>query len=248
MEQQLRMNQSLEIKIKMELAQALALNLEDAQAGIFGSPEEILQGVLSANLELVSNESLREGLKAFILDPMFCQQMVKNKMIMAAPTENSVKMMIVDYLHDVFRGEFNVGEENEKGKMVIKDVLKFDKRFFIDANLDPQKQQEEIIKLEEIARSLGSKGQDPDGVIRQIKQIRSALKASTASKDQRELLEKGVMFLLSLRNGEGELELRDFFRELMIFGKLNVVISERMQKRFAASFSNINKDSNPEQF
>ena len=247
-EQTLRAEQRLGLKAELKLGQSLSLNIGEMRGKIIAPDLEILQQVLDSNIDNIPNQELNKGMKALFVDPLLRERLIKNKEDMAVPTERKIKRLVADYLYDTFSGEFGLGKEDASGNWVEESVLKINKNAFSQTCFDQQKQKDELTKMIEIARSMQRKGEDTEGTFMAIKELEDAIRVHGMLKDQIELLKNSVSVALNLKNSEGQPEVRDFFRELIIMNKLNRSVSVRMLRRFAAKFSRINKLSKPEQF
>lgn len=234
MHQGLHLTQELTFAQRIELRHALALRqaaqFEITRNEIVGEPEELLDQVLEMVIAAAPQQH-QEMLSGFLGEPILKETILKQYSDVAVINKNRILRFVLDYFYNSQRGEFITtykdAEDTER-----RDVFKVDRGLFMQAFLEPDKVAQEIKSLTDTLRA--NKAMSAHG----ITERRQALDVAELIKDHIATLENGFAYVCTLKNAQGEMILPTFCQELAIIRRFDVLVSERMQNRFAARFRN----------
>lgn len=249
LEQSQSMRQTQRPELKQELVQKMGYHIENVRDAGPDSPDSLLQGVIDGILGAIDDDNLREGLRTLFSDETFREKILNYAALLAAPTPERVRDVVLNYFYNIHRGEFAFEdaeeEKHEEGRaprvVSVQSYARF-REAFISPNV-PREKIEESIKL--WLPEQKASGGDPIGAKRVMDESAAALIAADFSRPHVDILIQALDTVLKKRES-GAPGLTDFLRDVAIMGKLDFVVSERIQRRFADRFSKAGWRTSPE--
>lgn len=248
----LRMSQEQSITQRLEMAQRVALlqsTLQQMTATIAllraetpGSFKECVPNVLARVLEC-GKRQIRQAEVLTAMQSLFetgtFQATVNDEVWnLSSATRQSLDFFAVRLLEQTL-------QKNSAGKLLIPRGLKEEDlhainmdstvvRYFRDAFLQPQKLQQDLDGMKELAQTSGGNGLNT-GAVQDIGEINIALRAHKLMGAHYHTCRSLVKLALSISDG-GEPLFMNFLRDFVVMSKLDYVLSLRIQRRFAARF------------
>lgn len=237
--------QETRMEIKQSLDLKMSQDILDMGNQIYGKREDNLKSVIGNVIEKIPDEQIRKGMELMFSEENLIKEMVNNRFNLVLPTNKSVLRTIGDYVYNANEEYFKSAlSENFDDKEKINTAEKESKQpFLTKADFDDALLKAEWVR-EENARLLdiyNSRKDDPayKNIPQKILENEKALNFIESNKGQIETMSNALTYLLTLKNESGLPVVHDFIKEMAVLDKLNPVLSERIQKRFSARFSNI---------
>lgn len=238
----LTQSHSLLLTQKMELSQRLAQKIE----GIRGKNSSTDLAVTLKKVITDIIAGLPDNLKmtfAAVCDEQLQAAMLKTIGIFAVPTRAEIRNFVLHHIYTVStdgQGRFIHFCDLSGGGIV--DVPKTDFGTLAQALVDLEKftQETEMIKktLEEQVRS--GKTVSFEG----LHDMQDALKVAPSLIEPLERFTNAMLYLLSRKDAKGIYTLKDFALDCVVLEKLDIILSERLQKRFVKRFKRTRAGSN----
>lgn len=233
------------IEIKQSLDLKMSQDILDMGDQIYGKREDNLKSVIGNAIEKIPDEQIRKGMALMFSEENLIKEMVNNRSNLVLPTNKSVLRTVGDYAYNTNEEDLkSASGENSDSKEETNIVEKESKRPFLakadfyDALLRTEWVREENARLLDV---YNSRKDDPayKNIPQKILENEKALNFVESNKGQIETMKNALTYLLTLKNESGLPVVHDFIKEMVVLDKLNPVLSERIQKRFSARFSNI---------
>lgn len=251
-----RLGQSLEIKqtmtqeqrleMKQEMVLTMANGLEDMRNGVVGKPEELLGKVIGDVLKDIRDPKLRQGLERTFEDEVLLKKMTAHAAKLSLRNEATIRELVAGYIYESMQGNFEVGTVSAQGELDSKKIG-IPSGVFAEALINQEGLEEEVKKLTELLRSGVGVTEATSG---HISEAKNALRAAEPFRDYAKMLESGMDFILSTKQGKDSKlpKVQDFLRELVIIKKLDYLLAERTQKRFATRAMKISSKDTEESY
>lgn len=243
----LQIEQSARHELRQELVQKMGYHAESIRDAGPDASDNLLQSVLDGILDGLDDENLREGLRTLFSDGAFRQKILDSAALLAVPTPEHVRDVVLNYFYDAHRGEFPIedagGEGQEEGREP--EVVKTPYARFREAFITPSTTREKIAESVRLLPEQKASGGDPTGLERVRDEAVDALRATDLSRSHIETLMLALNAVLKKREG-GKPGLSDFLRDVAVMEKLDFILSERVQRRFADKFSRVGEKTSSE--
>jgi hypothetical protein len=250
LEQGLHLKQTISLhehlELRQELVQKMGYHAESIRDAGPDAPDNLLQSLLDGILNALENDNFREGLRILFSDKTFRKAIIDSAESLAAPTSERIQEFVLRYLYDAHRGEFSIESFNEDGQVENTELLKTPYPRFREAFLTPDTLREKSTESEELMPMQSAEGKDVTGLMNARREMEDAFRVVEASREHIGTLKVALETVLQKRTGDNELGLSDFLRDLVVMGKLDFVLSERIQRRFVANFSHVVEKTSPE--
>lgn len=215
------MIQESRIEIKQSLDLKMSQDILDMGNQVYGKREDNLKSVIGNAIEKIPDEQIRKGMTFMFSEENLIKEIVNNRSNLVLPTNKSALGTIGDYVYNTNKEDFKIAKAD-----------------FYDALLKAEWVREENARLLDI---YNSRKDDPayKNIPQKILENEKALNFVESNRGQIETMKNALTYLLTLKNESGLPVVHDFIKEMAVLDKLNPVLSERIQKRFSARFSNI---------
>lgn len=237
LEQRVEMSMTHVIKMRLNMVATLRDELQsllnDGEFSPNNRYDEIVQRVVSH-----TKQDYREWMTGLLMNASVKKQMLDSPLAMARPTEEKLQKKIVDVLYS--EAEMAGGFCLEEGGQEVERPTTRD--LLVQAFLKPDWLQKEIDDILTIIKS----GSGP-GAFQELKEMENAQKVQTAFAPYAQQLLQSLMLAFTTKEGNDDLILMNFFRDLVILEKLLFLESDRIQKRFASRFSKVNSKTKPDE-
>lgn len=235
--------QEARVETKQSLDLKMSQDILDMGNQIYGKREDNLKSVIGNVIEKIPNEQIRKGMALMFNEENLIKEMVNNRSNLVLPTNKSILRTIGDYVYNTNEEDFKSASSENSDDKENTNEEESKRPFLAKADFDDALLKAEWVR-EENARLLNiynSRKDDPayKNIPQKILEKEKALNFIESNKGQIETMENALTYLLTFKNESGLPVVHDFIKEMAVLDKLNPVLSERIQKRFSARFSNI---------
>ncbi len=230
--------------LRLELSQALALTVGLTRpSGSPGNPEDILRRILQMITRMIKNDHIRPMIEKLTTEELFVKQLFASRSALAVLSPERVSRFVVDYLYacSTLDGRF-VHMTDSAGQPVV-DPPSASLEVFARAMLSEKQFQVEIDAYARLARGVNTR-------LRSSHEYTGLLSAQKVASCLRPLFENlcTILRLVFAQKAGGEITLAQFLLDTVILEKLDLIMSERLSKRFLKRFGRVGPRAHAQDF
>ncbi len=231
-----KLDHSLSIDLKQQIANLLSLELGGFQSDLVGNPTDILTELIRTVIAKAPNEKMRTALAEIFSDKLLTEAVLAQYENLVFPNPEIISGVVVDYLFRVHEGRFSYEGRQEDSLELSTGNVELDRDAWIRATKDPGALEKERDIIIQVMNRPNNPNQDIEGAKMRIDQINDALAIASLSREHIEALTHGLTYLFEQRDEKGEKTVPTFIKEYSILNKMNQDVADRILKRFAANF------------
>ncbi len=229
------LQQSQSLSIELGLSQSLAQTVGLTRPpGSPGNPEEILARILANIVASITNARIQEAVSGLTSDPSFVKGLLLHKEELAVLREGRIEQFAADHLYtnSTRDGKF-VHAVGSDGKPVL-DPPQTTGILFRRALLEPENFGQEVELLAERLRQIASR-------VHSVAELKEMTAAKNIAAQVRPLFENfcAILELVFAKKTEDMMTVAQFLRDAVILEKLDLIMSERLLKRFLKRFRRV---------
>ncbi len=237
-----KLSRELRLEQKMKLALGMSALRYDEEIG--GAPEQTIEEVIDYLLEQIPNPDHVEPVKMLLSDPVLRRELIVSATSLANPTKKGVEAFTRSYLftahHGTFRIENPEGDSQKDARIVTVPKFIFDSVFVDEA---AARREVEVL----LGQLRDRKNVDTRGTQQQLDEFQEALFLKPYLDEAMMTISTGLQYALTVKDKAGMAPLAEFLQEYALLGIWDPLVSERLQKRFLASFIRVKEGTAPEQ-
>lgn len=235
----LRQSQELSLSTTMTLCQKLSAILRALRSDGNNNPPEVLDDVINAVIALFGDKpEIQTALKALFASPIVRELMLRERRSFAVPTQSKIAMFALGCVYELSttNGVFNYAHGAD-GKMLL-NPPSTTRAYLKEAHFDTEKFARSEAVHREMVRTLQA-SEVTDARLLEINQMRDALLIAGYIKPDIETFTNAMLLLLAKRDSTGRSLLKDFMLDASVLDSLDLVLSERLQRRFVKRFGRV---------
>lgn len=235
----LRQSQELSLSTTMTLCQKLSATLRALRSDGNNNPPEVLDDVINAVIALFGDKpEIQAALTALFSSPIVRELMLRERRSFAVPTQPKIAMFALDCVYELSstNGVFNYAHGAD-GKMLL-NPPSTTRAYLKEAYFDTEKFTRGEAAQREMIKTLQGSSVTSARLL-EVNQMRDALLIAGYIKPDIEAFINAMLLLLAKRDSSGRSLLKDFMLDASVLESLDLVLSERLQRRFVKRFGRV---------
>ena len=235
----LSQSQELSLSTTLTLCQKLSSTLRALRSDGNNNPPEVLDDVINAVIALFGDKpEIQAALKELFASPIVRELMLKERRSFAVPTQPKIAMFALGCAYELSssNGVFNYAHGAD-GKILI-NPPSTTRAYLEEAHFDVEKFARNEATQREIIRTLQG-SEVTEARLLEVNQMRDALLIAGYIKTDIEAFTNAMLLLLARKDSSGRYLLKDFMLDASVLDSLDLVLSERLQRRFVKRFGRV---------
>lgn len=234
--QSLCLAQRSTLNIELALSQSLALAVSKSRPpGSPGNPGDILAKILHKIADVVANKQLQSAVQGLAGNKSFVDGLLSHREDLAVLRSGRLEQFAADHIYTTSTqdGKF-IHATDGAGKPLL-DPPKTTGILFRRALLEPEGLEHEMRAFQEMMQSSAAER------VTSLTEHSEMITAQNVAKQIRPFFENfcALLELVFAKKAEGEVTVAQFLREAVILDQLDLVMSERLIKRFVRRFKRV---------
>lgn len=246
--QTLSQTQGLSLETRLTLSQKLAQNLSALRKANDNDPPKQFGDVIDRIIAGVENPALREQLSALFSAVELRTRMFNQSRVFAVPTRDRVSNFAVSHTYhaSTSNGAFIHARAENGGTLAEVPQTTF--ALFEDAFKDVESMRQRAAAERERLTAIIQSRTTPNVTFDSAREMEFAVMMADFARGDIETLRDVLLYLLSRKDEMGGYALKEFCLDAIILDKLDLVLSERLQRRFVKRFHRVTARSKPSDF
>ena len=228
---------------RLELAQKFSGSIEDMRRGTGGGPKEMLPAVVDRVIDSIESEDIKKGIHQLFENGKLVSLLKERMDNFAVPTKSKIIDFVIEYIFKENNdGNFQERKKAGDGTETLGGSYKTTRTNLTTAYFKPDDLRKQIEERDKIVRSGANVG---EGMMTEIRELTDAENVMAAIRPEIDLITDAFTYVLVKKNDKGTPELSEFIKDAVILGKMTVVESDRLIKRFVKRCKDVGQKKRP---